>query len=157
MRKVLFIFLTVRLLRVSPSIAEQIIHLDPVIDCGLQPTGEVVQLREGENRFQWISGAYTYWAFENAWLTYTDCYIHVLGETQYIGMPDYFDTYDQASEFSAGRIFSIWTPTDSPATLFLNDYPCGDNKGNMTIKFLDPPVASTSIEWGRIKSLYRLP
>ncbi len=71
------------------------------------------------------------------------------------GLPDYFDTYAQASDAAAGLVFSIWTPVDSPATIYVFDDPCGDNKGNMTIKLLDPPVGVAAARWGQVKALYR--
>ena len=155
MQRVIFLIFFAIILQAGVSRAEQIIYLDPEIDCGLQPNGKVVNLLAGENRFQWVSGAYTYWSFEYAWLTYVHVYIHVLDEIQNIGSPEYFDYYQQASDNVAGQIFTIFSPVDSPATLYVFDDPCGDNKGDMTIKLLDSPVEANLFQWGEIKALYR--
>ena len=128
--------------------ADSTFTVNPRTNCGSSApaSGPEFYIEAGTHHLRWDGGAYSAWSSDaahdgTAWRCMIHAYIHQTGEFLRWTAGVYYATQAEAANASNGTVFPMEFPVDSWVTFCIQDSPCSDNRGMMTLTLLDDPVA----------------
>jgi hypothetical protein len=106
-----------------------------------------------------VAGAWSLWSSDGQnggeHGSLTRARINATGEVVIIGPGGGFYPTSIGGSSSVGTVWNLDLTSAGTVTFFVTDGGgCGDNRGTVTLRIIEPPVSVDPASWGRIKAIY---